>query len=447
MYIACPRTAPLLPRPEQAVPLRALLARRRLALNKTARRQFFAPNEQHVQRQWPTFAFLSSFVAMFVGILIMWLPGPRSRAQKCLGQRRGRSSAAGVAPSDVVSSASLSLYRSANYGPVLYNCQREVVSSSAATHLPDKRPNDHAGEDVELRPTTLFLGEHVLGSNMALNVNDCLDCCPVCCESFQDRLWETYCAVLPCKHAMCLPCTLQWDAKQEPTCPMCRQSFGWSAESAIDEQSVRYVQRLLGLVSGIPKRQHLSLVQSLLHGNGFVLSKVTEALEDVLVGTFRMSSGDAEIERKLRGVLGGLRASERSLRLQRQNGSSEVTQKCKTRLQERRRRLVKTLLLARTVCAVRSEWAVDYRSLTVDQVRSKFKQLILPVLPCLGDVSIHLDGAVPVTGASIRQSIQDYIQGQVDEAIRASVACECSMGQQGVVKVVWKAEALKEWLA
>jgi len=151
-----------------------------------------------------------------------------------------------------------------------------------------------------------------------MNVQGTQDECPVCLELFDDEhLADTYCSVLPCRHASCMPCLVTMvhgsrtgsdhDAQDSSSktiateCPVCRVSHRletnlhqrvlydlyellWNNNHATGTISSPHDNKVtMHMLQGVSSQDKFDIFDRLMTKNKYNFGKVQQALEDMIV--------------------------------------------------------------------------------------------------------------------------------------------------------------------
>eukprot|EP00984_Skeletonema_dohrnii_P011929 scaffold4786_cov142-Skeletonema_dohrnii-CCMP3373.AAC.3 len=261
-------------------------------------------------------------------------------------------------------------------------------------------------------------GEVLFESHLAKNAKDG---CPICLREFNGELLRSYSTVLPCgEHALCANCTctlkVEADkAKQCPQCPLCRYSFDGDFIEGVPSVLIEKDQELASLILQLPDMEHdekIAVAERLLWTHRFEVSAVVDALEALLdgrvSGLFFRSDGDLTHEQKdgiyrkaRQPVLKLEEELKQLLEEQRLIFDSKSLSKICSHIRKVRKELAAAREKAReevysrcnTVGAMGAETeggtiTVDYHGLHVSEMRMKFKDHILSILPAVGKVTV-----------------------------------------------------------
>lgn len=132
-------------------------------------------------------------------------------------------------------------------------------------------------------------GQSLVYNQKAKNVEDNNDICPICHEHFGNELSETYCCVLPCQHACCLPCLRGWEKAKDNVvakdCPVCSTTYRFSLEG-VHVNLFEIVQERFNELEGvISLEEKIDIFGRLLQANAYQINSAVEAMEDMLVGS------------------------------------------------------------------------------------------------------------------------------------------------------------------
>lgn len=362
------------------------------------------------------------------------------------------------------------------------NRERQVVATAATvTHtFPTSTSETAAADDVSTDvaataatgKVTLVLGEDLMYTNLALNASDPDDACPICLDLYTgEYLAPTYCAVLPCRHACCLPCLKSVEESRDP-CPVCRQPFGRVVESAVhDIFLLPEVNNQVQLMEVLSLEDKLSIVRRLLHANRFVAFKLLRALEDLLIDSLPQQDTEElkfdaidltpqdkeqiyrETQRPVLRLREELRQAERELRALR-SSRCDPRYRCATILvAELKQQVLGAIRNAQedaynqinsrgdmgTISNVTKECQVDFHGLHVKGAKVKFDELVLPILPVLGCIRVITGrGRRSASGVAVLKiTMTNYIEGHPDDKVKRCIRWEPVAGNEGVIRVVW----------
>mmetsp|Transcript_5372 Transcript_5372/g.12205 ORF Transcript_5372/g.12205 Transcript_5372/m.12205 type:complete len:867 (-) Transcript_5372:35-2635(-) len=302
-----------------------------------------------------------------------------------------------------------------------------AANRSNSEHRQARSPRSSNSEHCEKNisdagDALLEYGEVLFKNDLAKNAEDG---CPICMREFSGELAKTYAVVLPCgEHAICANCAcslkIEADkAKQCPQCPLCRYSFDPEFVEGLSHLIIDKDQELAHLIMKLPNNmgydEKIAIAERLLWTHRFELPAVIDAIEALLDGEtsslFFRSDGDLTSEQKShiycqsRGPVCKLEI-KLNLLLQEQRGTvdSKALEKICVDMRRTRKELATARDKAREDIYSRmnsvgtmgaqqdghnsSFIQVDYHGLHVNEMRRKFKEHVLPILPVVGKVMI-----------------------------------------------------------
>ena len=149
-------------------------------------------------------------------------------------------------------------------------------------------PNDEDPNEAMPLSDALILcsGRDLLHTQVAINAKESMDSCPICLATFSDKdLMDTYCIVLSCKHACCVPCLKAIeDSGRPPDCPCCREPHRIGLERLKDILWPVVADRMQ-LLPGLSLEDKRTILDLLLKHHKYRISMVDQALEDMLLGS------------------------------------------------------------------------------------------------------------------------------------------------------------------
>lgn len=266
-------------------------------------------------------------------------------------------------------------------------------------------------------------GEVIFKNELAKNAEDG---CPICLRQFNAELVKTYAVVLPCgEHALCTNCIcslkIESDKEKEfPQCPLCRYSFDPKFVEGIPHQIVEKDQELANLIVKLPSMtldEQIDVAERLMWTHRFEVSAVVDAIEALLDGEvsgfFFRSDGDltheqkntiyhqvrmpvVKLETKLKELIQEYRGTYDSKSLEKICGNLTLTRKELAAARVKARDNIYSSMNTVGAMGAQQEGGhdgssmiqVDYHGLHVNEMRRKFKEHIIPILPVVKKVLI-----------------------------------------------------------
>ncbi|CAB9519228.1 expressed unknown protein [Seminavis robusta] len=312
----------------------------------------------------------------------------------------------------------------------------------------------------------LCIGHDLLYNQVAINGQDQ---CAVCLDRFDNELADTYCAVLTCRHACCVPCLKavekHADGIVEIACPTCRASQKTDLARIPYELYPTQVGDRLDILSGVSTTEKIDMFKSLLQFNNYQMGKVDQALEDMVVGSIatrftttnnardltsqEKQSIYMETQRPVRKICQELDEARKILQ---ETRSTKAYKKNKQRVEYLKKCLVQAANNAQedaynqinsggNMGIMDNEGnlkvvQVDYHGLHKDAAAKKFDELVVPLLPTLGKINIITGwGKHSSTGVGVLQlALRDHID---NHRHNDCMKWEPVEGNTGIVQVVW----------
>lgn len=263
-------------------------------------------------------------------------------------------------------------------------------------------------------------GEILFKNDLAKNAKDG---CPICMREFSGELWKTYAVVLPCgEHALCANCTCSLKitadkAKQLPQCPLCRYSFDPEFIEVLPSQMIEKDEEIAKLIVKLPTMEldeKIAIAERLMWTHRFEVPAVVDAIEALLdgqvSGLFFRNIGDLTheqkndiyyqaripVERLLNKLKLGLQEQRRSFDTKTLETISVDMRKVRIDLaaaREKAREDIYSRMNSVGEMGAQQEGRdgliqVDYHGLHVNEMRTKFKEHVLPILPVVGKLMI-----------------------------------------------------------
>lgn len=308
-------------------------------------------------------------------------------------------------------------------------------------------------------------GEDLYKNQLAKNSHDG---CPICLREFNGELDRSFSVVLPCgEHALCAKCTcslkIQADkVKQCPQCPLCRFSFNGDFIEGIPSVIIEKDQTIANLIVQLSMMDHeekIAIAERLLWTHRFDVSAVVDAIEELLdgrvSGLFFRSEGDLthtqkeEIYRKARIPVEKLEEKLKHLLHDLSLADSKSLSAMCCNVRQVRKELGEARERARediynkmnTVGSMGAEREggmiqVDYHGLHVNELRKKFKDHIIPIIPAVGKVTVitgrgsHSVGKESKLKKALLKLIGEY----------KNLSWQRVEGNDGAIVVLWKPE-------
>lgn len=317
-------------------------------------------------------------------------------------------------------------------------------------------------------------GEVIYENRLAKNAEDG---CPICLRQFNAELQSEYAVVLPCgEHALCAQClySLKVESDKEkkslPQCPLCRYSFHPEFVEAIPSQVIDKDQELAHLVVKLPSMtedEQIAVAERLMWTHRFEVSAVIDAIETLLdgevSGRFFRSEGDLSHEQKnaiynqARVPVVKLETKLKELMKEyRDTYDSKGLEKICRNLSRVRKELAAARIKARddvysqmnSVGSMGAEEErgdssliqVDYHGLYVNEMRRKFKEHVLPILPVVKKVLVITGRGSHSAGkeSKLKKALFKLI-GQYEEDIYFQRIDR----NEGALYVLWRGEDKK----
>jgi len=318
------------------------------------------------------------------------------------------------------------LFSDANNGEGNSGLSTMAVSESNADNrqarLPKQSHSKLGGNDTgEYDDAVIEYGEVLFNHGLAKNAKDG---CPICLREFNGELLKTYTLVLPCgEHALCANCScslkIEADkAKQCPQCPLCRYAFDPEFIEDVSRQMIEKDQEIANLIlklSNMELDEKIAVAERLMWTHRFEQPAVVDAIESLLdgevSGLFFRNTEDLTHQQKndiyYQARLPVEKLEDKlKLLLQDQRGAADA--KSLEKLCDDLRRIRKELAAARekarediynrmnSVGAMGAQQdgrdgsmiQVDYHGLHVNEMRMKFKEHVLPILPVVRKIMI-----------------------------------------------------------
>jgi DNA-nicking Smr family endonuclease len=330
-------------------------------------------------------------------------------------------------------------------------------------------PNIHASENY---PADALIehGETIYKNQLAKNAKDG---CPICLREFSGELSTAYAIVLPCgEHAVCANCTcslkIEADkAKDRPQCPLCRYSFDPSFVEGVPSQLIEKDQNISNSILKLPDMDvtdKIAIAERLMWTHRFDVAAVLDAIESLLDGAasgclFRNES-DLTREEKC-AVYNQARAPVKRLEHeleflideQRTTFDHQVLHdlSCKLKLlrselldarQKARDEIYNRLNSVGDMGAERegqdgSLVKVDFHGMHVHEMRQKFKDHIVPILPVVKRVLIITGRGVHSVGneSKLRKALFRQVSQYDDRVYWQQVE-----KNQGALMVLWRTD-------
>lgn len=302
--------------------------------------------------------------------------------------------------------------------------QDEVDSAAISSSSRDKQSSTAGSQVVQAPQSSEFDNDLMLETGRVFFDNglstNCKDGCPVCLKDFGADLSFAYSAVLPCnQHALCVECLcgMKKQSDKERTdicCPLCRFQLEGKAIQRLAYQIIDKDETLSGLVDKFPAEidESTEVAIKLLWRWDFRVDKVVDALEKILddrvTGVFFRTAGDLDHKQKeqiyqqVRRPVNLLQEKEKRLNEELRatfetNKISQINQK----LLALRSELAAARVKARdemyerlnTVGSIGAQDTsdaiqVDYHGLHVNEMHSKYEELVEAVLPVVKKITI-----------------------------------------------------------
>ena len=297
------------------------------------------------------------------------------------------------------------------------------------------------------------------------------DGCPICLREFNEELAKTYSVVLPCKqHALCVNCIcslkIEADtAKECPRCPLCRDSFNQSFVKCVLDQLIEKDKILNSLILKLPiidLDEKAAVAERLLWAHRFDLSSVIDVIESLLDGQlsdlFFRSGDDITITYEEKYAIYtrarvNVKKLERDLEVlldeQRRTFDAKVLNKINGKVRKLRNLLLYARQEARDeisnilgsvsdVCGYEDGHSslikVDYHGMHVSEMRNKFYQQVIPILPVVKKVLV-LTGR---SGASADASKLNEALFKLVAQNEDSVYCRPVNENEEALYVLWR---------
>jgi hypothetical protein len=344
----------------------------------------------------------------------------------------------------------------------------ENASLSSASELSESK------KDEVVNDALIEYGQVISENRLAKNAEDG---CPICLRQFNTELQGEYAVVLPCgEHALCAQCiySLKVESDKEkdtlPQCPLCRYSFHPEFVEAIPSQVIEKDQELAHLVVKLPSMtadEQIAIAERLMWTHRFEVSAVVDAIETLLDGDvsaqFFRSDGDLTHEQKNK-IYNQARAPVVKLETKlkdliqeyRDTYDSKGLEKICGNLSRVRRELAAARIKARddvysqmnSVGSMGTEEErgdssliqVDYHGLYVNEMRRKFKEHVLPILPVVKKVLVITGRGSHSAGkeSKLKKALFKLI-GQYEE----DIYFQRVDNNEGALYVLWRGEEKK----
>ncbi|CAB9529649.1 expressed unknown protein [Seminavis robusta] len=330
--------------------------------------------------------------------------------------------------------------------------QAQQIAGSSLEMADQTPPSENRTDSTGGRASnlTLSLGGDLCFNRVAINAQKPQDECPICLHCFDEDLADTYCAVLNCKHAYCVPCLKKIEAHAGVVnfpCPTCRVA------QKTDLSQLHYllypvvVGDRMNILKEVSTEDKIDMFKSLLHANSYQKGKVDEALEDMLVGSVvpllppsAMENGKdfspeekqaiyMETRRPIQKIRHELAQARK--RLQKAQNADMYTQ-TKQEVEDLKKRLIEATKNAREDAynQINSRGnmgiiddrnlKIDFHTLHRDDSVQKLKELVVPMLPALGEINIITGwGKHSSTGVGVlQQALKDHIDKKHSDSMR-----------------------------
>lgn len=339
----------------------------------------------------------------------------------------------------------------------------------------DEHSEDENQEEVNISnadSVSILLGKDVMESKLATFITRKEDPCPCCFERFQVELSDTFTAVNSCGHACCLPCLSDLRKKSNYqrsavsfTCPICRFPIPDGILSQAAAPIISLTPPLQDRLASIPLQEdeRTQVAHELLLRHDFVVADVLSALDLMITDRLQSSLGRSKdltpsqkqvIYEEARRPVDVLRNEACDLRSCMNNFrdlESNEYKDMKVRLEELQSKLIPVATKhaedmvwermntagAMGVENDSGEIDFDFHALHADEAKTKFDEVVLPVLQALGRVNLvvgrgnHSEGGV----AKLKPALRRYIDTHPKKRQMYHSLVE---GNDGVIRVQWR---------
>ena len=314
-------------------------------------------------------------------------------------------------------------------------------------------------------------GQVISKNRLAKNAEDG---CPICLRQFNVELKNSYAVVLPCgEHALCAQCIfslkIESDKEKEiPQCPLCRYSFDPEFVEGIPSQIIEKDQELAHLIVKLPNMttdEQIDIAERLMWTHRFEVSAVIDAIEALLdgevSGLFFRSDGDltheqknviynqaripvVKLETKLEELIQEYRGTYDSKGLDKICGDlKRVRKELATARIKARDKIYSQMNSVGSMGAEQEERGgstliqVDYHGLHVNEMRRKFKEHVIPILPVVKKVLVITGRGSHSVGkeSKLKKALFKLIGQYEDDIYFQRVD-----GNEGALYVLWREE-------
>mmetsp|Transcript_35059 Transcript_35059/g.84824 ORF Transcript_35059/g.84824 Transcript_35059/m.84824 type:complete len:1109 (-) Transcript_35059:1667-4993(-) len=301
----------------------------------------------------------------------------------------------------------------------------------------DSSPTQEDSQSTKpIEDLLLESGQVIYKNHLATNSKDG---CPICLRQFDGELSSVFSAVLPChQHAVCTECICGMKKRSDKertdiACPLCRFRFEGRIAERLSCQIIEKDDVLSGLVEKFPAEGEVSfeVAKNLLWKSDFRIDRVVNSLEGILddrvSGAFFRTESDLDHKQKktiyeqARRPVIRLQDKINTL-IEEQQGTFETSKlkEISEKLRALRSEIATARLKARDEIYERlnsignmgaqnveedNTILVDFHGLHVNEMHSKYKELVEAILPVVKKVTVITGRGLHSTGGASKLMI------------------------------------------